>query len=90
MLEVPVLVNTRYTWLYIIKKNNEQEYREQYIFPFIHWASSTISKLEWIMNWFMYCAVSGNRNRAMPSPPLFDVPKAILNSGASLGDRIVK
>ena len=61
-----------------------------YRLPFIHCASSTISKLEWIMNWFMYCAVSGNRKRAIPSPPLFEVPKAMLKRGASVGERIVK
>lgn len=61
-----------------------------HIFPFIHCASSTMSKLEWMINWFMYCAVSGKRKRAMPSPPLLDVPKAMLKSGASVGERIVK
>ena len=63
---------------------------ETYIFPFVHCASSKISRLEWIINWFMYCAVSGNRKRAMPSPPLFEVPKAMLNKGASVGERMVK
>lgn len=43
-----------------------------------------------MMNWFMYWAVSGKRKRAMPSPPLLDVPNAILKSGASLGERMVK
>lgn len=66
------------------------EERKTYIFPFIHCASSTISKLEWIINWFMYCAVSGNRKRAIPSPPDLDVPKAMLNKGTSVGERIVK
>lgn len=42
------------------------------------------------MNWFMYWAVSGKRNRAMPSPPPFDVPNAILKMGVSVGERIVK
>lgn len=58
--------------------------------PFVHCASSKMSRLEWMMNWFMYCAVSGKRNRAMPSPPPLDVPNAILNSGVSVGDRMVK
>lgn len=58
--------------------------------PFVHWASSTMSRLEWMMNWFMYCAVSGKRNRAMPSPPPLDVPKAMLKSGVSVGERMVK
>jgi hypothetical protein len=60
------------------------------MFPFIHWASSTMSRLEWMMNWFMYWAASGKRKRAMPSPPLLEVPKAMLKRGASLGERIVK
>jgi len=42
------------------------------------------------MNWFMYCAVSGKRNRAMPSPPPLEVPNAILKMGASVAERIVK
>lgn len=61
-----------------------------HIAPFVHCASSNMSRLEWMMNWFMYCAVSGKRKRAMPSPPPFDVPKAILNKGVSVGDRMVK
>ena len=58
--------------------------------PLVHCASSNMSRLEWMMNWFMYCAVSGKRKRAMPSPPPFDVPKAMLNKGVSVGDRMVK
>lgn len=27
--------------------------------PLVHCASSNMSRLEWMMNWFMYCAVSG-------------------------------
>lgn len=42
------------------------------------------------MNWFMYCAVSGKRKRAMPSPPLLEVPNAMLNMGVSVGERMVK
>lgn len=61
-----------------------------YIPPFVHCASSTISKLECMMNWFMYCAVSGKRKRAMPSPPPLDVPNAMLKIGVSVGERIVK
>lgn len=58
--------------------------------PLVHCASSNMSRLEWMMNWFMYCAVSGKRKRAMPSPPPFEVPKAMLNNGVSVGDRMVK
>lgn len=42
------------------------------------------------MNWFMYGAASGKRKRAMPSPPPLEVPKAILNRGTSVGERMVK
>lgn len=61
-----------------------------YIPPLAHWASSRMSRLEWMMNWFMYCAVSGKRKRAMPSPPLLEVPNAMLNMGVSVGERMVK
>ena len=43
-----------------------------------------------MMNWFMYCVESGKRNRGTPSPPPLDVPKATLNTGTSVGERIVK
>lgn len=42
------------------------------------------------MNWFMYCAASGKRKRAIPSLPPLEVPKAILNRGTSVGERMVK
>lgn len=42
------------------------------------------------MNWFMYRAESGKRNRATPSPPALDVPKVRLKRGTSVGERIVK
>lgn len=42
------------------------------------------------MNWFMYGAASGKRKRAMPSPPPLEVPKAMLNRGTSVGERMVK
>lgn len=61
-----------------------------HIEPFVHCASSRMSRLEWMMNWFMYCAVSGKRKRAMPSPPPLDVPNAMLNRGVSVGDNMVK
>lgn len=83
MFEVPRHVNS-------VQMSVRLEYGGPYILPFIHWASSTMSRLEWMMNWFMYCAVSGKRNRAMPSPPPLEVPKAILNRGTSVGERIVK
>lgn len=49
-----------------------------------------MSRLAWTMNWFMYGALSGNRNRATPSPPALEVPKARLKRGTSVGERIVK
>lgn len=58
--------------------------------PLAHCASSRMSRLEWMINWFMYWAVSGKRKRAIPSPPLLDVPKAMLNMGVSVGERMVK
>lgn len=61
-----------------------------YMAPLLHCTSSTISRLACTMNWFIYRAVSGKRNRAMPSPPALEVPNVKLKSGTSVGERMVK
>lgn len=57
---------------------------------FSHCTSSTTSRLACTMNWFMYRLVSVFLNRAMPSPPCFEVPNVSSKTGESRGERMAK